>query len=122
VSGIFSFIEAFFAGEGLERARMNLLCLAVEELFTNMVKYNQEAQADIRIRLLHDAGRVRVRLTDFGVTSFDITLVAAPLTDLPLEQRRPGGLGLHLTRQIVDDLRYHFRNGNAHVSFSMPLR
>ncbi|MBN2432056.1 MAG: ATP-binding protein [Acidobacteria bacterium] len=122
MASIFSFVEEFFVHEDLVREKMNLLCLVVEDLFTNMVKYNKGSPSEIRLRLQHDAGRLNVRLTDFGVASFDITVVAKPITDLPLEQRRVSGLGLHLTRQIVYDLRYDYRNGDAHVSFSMPLR
>lgn len=97
---------------------------AVEELFTNMLKYSRPGADRVEIALECDAGSVWVGLVDFDVEPFDVT--AAPDADvsLPLSQRRPGGLGLHLVRRLVDELSYEYRTTTreSHISFRVPCR
>jgi anti-sigma regulatory factor (Ser/Thr protein kinase) len=40
----------------------------------------------------------------------------------PIEQREPGGLGLHLTKKVVDSIEYHHDNGCTTIKFSKDLR
>jgi serine/threonine-protein kinase RsbW len=51
---------------------------------------------------------VEVTLTDHDVEPFDPT--RAPDVDVgaPIEARRPGGLGLHLIRRMVDAIEYRY--------------
>jgi serine/threonine-protein kinase RsbW len=81
--------------------------LTVEELFTNMVKYTASTAA-VRIDMTKVAGGVEVTLTDYDVEPFDLTQAADVDIDRPIEQRTPGGLGLHLIRRLVDCVHYEY--------------
>jgi anti-sigma regulatory factor (Ser/Thr protein kinase) len=93
--------------------------LAVEELFTNMVKYGRGSRAPVRIEIAAVENGVEVTLIDADVEPFDVTLAPDADVALPLEQRRPGGLGLHLTRRMVEalDYRYWPERREARISF-----
>jgi anti-sigma regulatory factor (Ser/Thr protein kinase) len=52
--------------------------------------------------------RLIVTITDDGVP-FNPLSMAAPRTDLALEDREIGGMGIHLVRNLVDDVSYHRR-------------
>ncbi len=80
----------------------------LEELFTNMVKYSPSGGAHVRIDLAPAPGGVEVTLTDYDVERFDVTQAPDANINLPLEQRRPGGLGLHLIRRLVDSMEYEY--------------
>lgn len=108
---------ADFTREVFTRDQMDMRILApvdfvIEELFTNMVKYATGSDAAVRVSLTKIAGGVEVSLTDFGVERFDPT--QAPEVDInaPIEERRPGGLGLHLIRKMVDSIRYDYEQAN----------
>jgi anti-anti-sigma factor len=114
---------ADFTREVFTRDQMDLRILppvdfVIEELFTNMVKYAIGSDAAVRVSLTKVAGGVEVSLTDFGVERFDPT--QAPEVDInaPIEQRRPGGLGLHLIRKMVDSIHYDYEAANRQGSIT----
>ncbi|MEO8564668.1 MAG: SpoIIE family protein phosphatase, partial [bacterium] len=84
--------------------------LAVEELFTNMVKYSAEGTANVVVELAPIPGGVELRLIDDNVERFDVTRPADVDIDAPLADRKPGGLGLHLIRRMADSVEYEYDN------------
>ncbi len=105
---IFEFTSGEFARQGIDAALLPAVDLAVEELFTNMVKYSKGTEAEVRIGLARLANGVEVTLTDYDVEPFDITKAPAADVSLPIEERRPGGLGLHLIRRLMDSAEYEY--------------
>jgi serine/threonine-protein kinase RsbW len=83
------------------------LNLVLEELFTNAIRHGgcEGMRHAARVRLEVLAGGVVIEFADRGAP-FDPTKAPAPDLDAPLESRQIGGLGIHLVRQIVRDLRY----------------
>jgi anti-sigma regulatory factor (Ser/Thr protein kinase) len=105
---IFAFTSEFFALHGIDPALLPTVDLTLEELFTNMVKYSPAGGAFVRIEMAASPGGVEVTLTDYDVDRFDVTKAPDADINLPIEQRRPGGLGLHLIRRLVDSLEYQY--------------
>lgn len=105
---IVAFTAEAFARQGIDSALLPSIDFAIEELFTNMVKYGTGSTARVTIKIAAIAGGVEVTLTDRGVPPFDVTQAPDADVMLPLEQRVPGGLGLHLTRRLVDTIEYRY--------------
>ena len=105
---IFAFTSGIFRGEQLDARLLPTVDLALEELFTNMVKYGKTSDAAIRLDLTRVPGGVEVTLTDRDVDFFDVTRTGDVDVNLPIEQRTPGGLGLHLIKQMVDFIEYQY--------------
>jgi anti-sigma regulatory factor (Ser/Thr protein kinase) len=105
---IFAFTADFFARHGIDAGLLPTVDFTLEELFTNMVKYSPAGDAHVRIDMAAAPGGVEVTLTDYDVERFDVTRAPDANIDLPLEQRRPGGLGLHLIRRLVDSMTYEY--------------
>jgi serine/threonine-protein kinase RsbW len=110
IERIFEFTSDFFARSQVDPRLLAAVDLVVEELFTNMVKYGRSADpgTQVRIEMARVDGGVEVTLTDAGVEPFDVTQAPDADTNLPIEQRRPGGLGLHLIRRLVDSWEYAY--------------
>ena len=117
LKNIVTMTEAFFREEGLQPGLRNVVDLATEELFVNMVTYNTESDEDILIQMNPHEHGIRVRLTDYDVERFDPT-VAGPIdVGAPLDERTPGGLGLYLVLKMVDSIHYEYRNRQSTITF-----
>jgi anti-sigma regulatory factor (Ser/Thr protein kinase) len=108
LEGIFAFSSEFFVAHGVEPGLLPTVDLVLEELFTNMVKYSPGGEAFVRIAMAPAPGGVEVTLTDYDVERFDVTQAPDADINLPIERRRPGGLGLHLIRRLVDSMQYEY--------------
>ena len=111
-----AFVERFAGEHGIGSDDVARVLIAVEELVTNIVKYGyvppvQPGSAAITLRL--DGDRLVVEIVDDG-GEFDPFAAPDPDLDLPLEERRVGGLGLHLVKALMDQMRYR-RDGARNV-------
>lgn len=118
---VFDFTECFFAREEIDRADRFAVNLVVEEVFTNMVKFNAGNPNEILVSLDREVDVVRIGLTDFDVDPFDITRVAPAAIERPLEERQPGGLGIHLIKKMVDTVHYEYENRQSTVTMTKKL-
>ena len=109
---IVAFTADVFARERIDSGLRPVIDLAIEELFTNMVKYGKGSNADVRIEMTGIEGGVEVALTDYDVDRFDVTATPDVDISLPIEQRRPGGLGLHLIRRLLDSIEYEYEEAS----------
>lgn len=118
------FAAAALADCDIDSAQRLAIEFAIEELFTNMLKYSPTDVNPVEIAFECDAANVEVSLIYTDVAPFDVTAVPAADVTLPLQQRQPGGLGLHLTRRLVDDLSYEYlaATRQSHVRFRVACR
>lgn len=113
---IFDFVDGFAEAQGLDHSLKNAVNLIVEELFTNMVRHNTGGGRSIRIGLSAGGGGIRIELVDEDVDPWDPTEVPAAPVDRSIEERKPGGLGLHLVRAIADKIEYDYKDRRMKVT------
>ena len=117
LKNIVTMTEAVFREGGLQLELRNVVDLATEELFVNMVTYNTESEEDILIRMEPHEHGIEVNLTDHNVERFDPTAAGLVDIDAPLSERTPGGLGLYLVLKMVDSIHYEYRNRQSSITF-----
>ena len=116
VSRLIDWIGSRCAAEGLAEDVTFKLTLALEEAVINVISHafaGLPPPHSITVRLDIAAQSVTVEIIDNG-RPFDPTSAADPNLALPLEQRHPGGLGIHLMRGMVDRLHYR-RSGGSNI-------
>ena len=126
---LFSFLRQAMAAEGLAadaadasgQPLRNVVEFIAEELFTNMVKYNAAGGGEIEVGLDVRDRTLRCWLADPDSDFFDVT--AAPDVDVgaAAESRRPGGLGIHLSRRLADGLEYDYSQRKSTITFLKSL-
>lgn len=99
-------VAAFLAGASVDAHAASVAQLVVEEIVVNLIEHpDDRGPDDATVRIDIDATAVTVVIED-GRAPFDPFDAPALDVDAPLEHRRPGGMGLHLVRELTDDLRY----------------
>ena len=110
---VLSFIEEHIASlEPSGKAKMQL-DLAAEEIFVNIADYAYapgKGRAKILVETDEKAHEAVITFTDEG-RPFDPTAMNDPELSIPADERTPGGLGIFLTKKLMDGVSYEYRDG-----------
>ncbi len=118
---ITEFTDGFLARNGINKSHSFPLHFVIEELFTNMVKYNPRNGSDISVRLEVVDESLVLRIVDFDSEPFDVTKSPPVNIHLPLEKRRIGGLGIHLIKKMVDSIEYEYVDRESRITVTRKL-
>ena len=115
-------VSAWCKGNGVSAAVEFHVNLALDEIVSNSIRYGWkdggEHQLDVRIFLLEDELRLEV---EDDATPFNPLEAPPPDISSPLEERPIGGLGVHLVRQIMDELAYRRLDGKNLLVMKMKI-
>jgi len=109
IPALVAFTAGAFARLRIDEKLLPAVDFAVEELFTNVVKYGTGSDAAVEVGLMAIDDGVELTLVDRDVAPFDVTRSPEVDIDAPIEQRTPGGLGLHLIRRMADSVEYEYK-------------
>ncbi|MEQ1956162.1 ATP-binding protein [Mesorhizobium sp. CN2-181] len=112
-------IEEFCAEHGLGEEVAHAVNLSLDELLTNTISYGFEdgGQHAIDIALEAAGDRATVTIRDDAV-AFDPTEAGDPDLDLDLDDRPIGGLGIHIVRAMMDEVRYARIDGHNQLTLT----
>jgi len=121
LSVIVPFLQEAVDQLDLDAGSSFILNMAVEELFTNMVKYNGNGADDILIGVEREADWMTIRLVDFDSEPFDLGEAGEVDTSAPLHARKPGGLGIHLVKRFMDEVMYEYKERKTTIRLGKRL-
>ena len=87
--------------------------VAVEEIFVNIAHYAyapEQGSATVRVEVPDSPVSVTITFIDHGVP-YDPLARTDPDISLPAEEREIGGLGIFMTKKMMDDVAYEYRDG-----------
>ncbi len=107
-------LDAFCASEQVPRETAWPLQVALDEIVANVVSHSTAARphAGFDVWFHRDGECIEIVVADDG-PAFDPLARAAPDVTLPLEDRQPGGLGIHLVKSLMDEVRYERTTRNV---------
>ena len=95
---------------------MQRIDLALEEMLVNVSNYaynGKSGEASVAISFPTE-GTVRLDIRDMGVP-YDPTQKSDPDVSVPLRQRKKGGLGIYMTKMVMDEMSYIYEDGCNHT-------
>jgi serine/threonine-protein kinase RsbW len=96
--------------------------LALEEIVTNVICHgykNRDGQS-ITVEVAVAPGELTAWVED-AAPAFNPLQLSPPDVTAPLEQRRPGGLGIHLAKKLLDGLQYSRIDGKNRLELRKRL-
>jgi sigma-B regulation protein RsbU (phosphoserine phosphatase) len=102
--------DAFSEHYGIPDKTRLKMHVVLDELLTNIISYAylDDAKHDIGIKVELSADRLKMSLVDDGIP-FNPLGIETPDTNLALEDRQIGGLGIHLVRKMMGRVSYRRR-------------
>jgi anti-anti-sigma factor len=121
IPGIAEFVNEAALAAGLSTDEAFHCQLSADEACTNVIEhaYGAEDAGRIEVTCVIDPGIITVRIVDYG-QPFDPGAVPEPADTNELDQIEPGGIGLHLMRKLMDEVRFEF--GDSHNTLTMVKR
>ena len=97
--------------------------LAVEEIFVNIAHYAyrpQIGQATVRVEVKEEPLSVIITFIDRGVP-YDPLKRSDPDVTLSAEEREIGGLGIFMTKKVMDEVAYEYKDGQNVLTLKKRL-
>jgi len=98
-------LEQALLDSGADSEAVAEMIIALNEALVNVVRHGYQQPGHVEVIFWRQAGSLLVAVFD-EAPLFDPTSVAAPDITAPLGQRPFGGMGIHMMRQFVDELKY----------------
>jgi serine/threonine-protein kinase RsbW len=112
---------------GFSEAQVRSVVLAVDEALANVIRHAYQGRFDRPIQISFYRGQVRsgsdvrealkIQIVDRGVP-----VEAAKLVGRSLDDVRPGGLGLHFIREIMDSVEFQHIAGRNYLRLIKSVR
>lgn len=115
--------DTFCQDGGVPQRIVQAFQVAFDELLTNTIDYALAgiAEPHIEVRLVHADSELGAEVVDNGNAFDPLAEADMPDVDLSIDDREVGGLGVHLVRNLMDDVRYERRDGCNHFFMSKRL-
>jgi anti-sigma regulatory factor (Ser/Thr protein kinase) len=107
----------WLADQGAPEEIQNFANLVLEEFGTNSIKYGYDDANEhwIEVTLCISGGELIVNIIDDG-RAFNPLEAPEPQLDIPIEERRVGGLGIYLVRKMSDRMEYVREGGKNRLT------
>lgn len=107
-----AFVEEMCQAMNFDMSTTMKVTLAIEEAVVNVMAYAypEGTKGDVSVNAVTDDEWLTFVIIDKG-KPFNPTLSKEVDITLPVEERRVGGLGIHLVRQIMDSVSYERTDG-----------
>ena len=108
------FVEEHLQAAGCPGKARAQIAVSVEEIFVNIANYAyapETGPATVRVEFSDEPVKVSITFIDHGVP-YDPLARTDPDITLKAEERDIGGLGIFMTKKIMDDVVYEYRDGS----------
>jgi len=113
------FLREFWSGASLASAEQTTFELALEEVFTNIVRHGTQPGKvpSVEVSLVVATDGLTMTIEDDG-PRFDPLSLPAPDITACLDERPVGGLGVFLVRQMMDAVSYQYLGTRNRLSMT----
>lgn len=100
---------------GKEDFQVELIC---EEIFVNIVEYSNTDF--VKVNTTFENSTLTIEFIDNGI-EFNPLLNENPKLPDTIEEAKIGGLGIFLTKNVADELKYYHKNNENHLIITKKI-
>ena len=112
------FIDAQLEEHNCNLKAQTQIDIAIDELFSNISRYAYAPNIGtvrIAVGITENPKSVKITLIDTGIP-YNPLETAEPDITLSAEERKIGGLGIHMVRKTMDEMVYEYKDGQNILS------
>ena len=122
---VYSFLDGLMKDIGLEKKIHTNVLVACEEIFVNVSMYaykHLDEPGNVTVKFLYDKGSNEIYITfiDEGI-KFDPTKADPADITSSVKDRKIGGLGIFLVKQIMDKMEYRYTQNRNILKLTKKL-
>ncbi len=108
----------------VKTTRFSLLMVAVEEIFTNIVKHSYNGRGGAVVFSVTKLSETRLHCVfiDSGMQFDTVAFSSESYSKQRIEAMESGGMGIHIVKNTVENLRYKYEDEKNILSFEYDLR
>jgi len=115
VGRVVSFINSFLEKKSVGPKVVSQIDIAVDEVCSNIFNYAyKDKKGQVLVQIDYQDGIITIRFVDTGV-KFNPLEKEDPDVSLSLEERKIGGLGIYLVKQLMDDVTYEYSPSKENI-------
>ena len=118
VSKVAEFLEDQMVSAGVSMKIVFKFNTAIDEMYANIVRYSGATKVNVLCAVSTD--KIVIIFRDNG-TPFNPLLQKEPDTSLSLLERKPGGLGIFMSRKLLSDMSYRYVDNLNELTMTMLL-
>jgi len=114
VEPVTDFVNAELEALDCPMKAMTLIDIVIDELFSNIAHYAYDGgkgYATVRVEVKRDPDSVILTFIDSG-KPYDPLAKDDPDVTLSAQERKPGGLGIFITKKLMDGIDYEYVDGH----------
>lgn len=122
IARMFALVERFCRANRIGGDDLFNLRLVLDEAIINIIVhgYEDEAEHHINVSLALDESTISIDIDDDGMP-YNPLEAPPPRFDLPIEERRIGGLGVHIIKSLARSVEYRRDEGRNHLTIVLKL-
>jgi serine/threonine-protein kinase RsbW len=123
LSRLSGLLEEYAREQKLSERTRRAVMLSLHEHVSNIVAYgfDDANRHQIMVRIRSEGQWIHIEVEDDG-RPFDPRAHPAPSTDVPLDHKPLGGLGIHMMRRLMDELNYRRAGGRNILTLKKKAR
>ena len=115
VGRVVDFINGFLEKKDMNIKIISQIDIAVDEICSNIFNYAyMDKKGQVLVEISYQDKMVAIRFVDTGV-KFNPLEKEDPDVNLSLQERKIGGLGIYLVKQLMDDVKYEYSLKNENI-------
>ena len=108
VGRVVDFINGFLEKKDMNSKIISQIDITVDEICSNIFNYAyKDKKGQVLVEISYKDNAVTIRFVDTGV-KFNPLEKEDPDVNLSLQERKVGGLGIYLVKQLMDDVKYEY--------------